>query len=223
MQVCAYHILCGSGLKPHSKRGIPTHRIGVCQWYAARAAHQQHINPFLAACLNIDTRCRNCTNSRNLVVNQVALSIVPTPWTIKSPSTNRRDETWHQKSGKQGRGDRASPMEIATLLLITTAATALKADPSIPEHGAEFTISRLPMVAKPLLMMPLNITDHVVSLRRGESRSVSSYFVQSLRNQAKAVQEGGDSRLGVGLPNITSCRRILTPSLHRTPQPTSYP
>lgn len=85
----------------------------------------------------------------------------------------------------------------AVLLLFLGLATALKSDPTLPQHGADFMISRLPMSENVLPLSDLQVTNHVVNLKRGNSKSLSSIFVQTLRKQSMAAL-GADERLDVG-------------------------
>jgi hypothetical protein len=89
-------------------------------------------------------------------------------------------------------------MAIAAILLLFRVAIALKAYPDIPQPplGAGFTISRLPMSGNVQAMSELAITDHVVNLKRGNSKSLSSIYVQYMRKQSMSAAEG-DSRLTV--------------------------
>lgn len=89
-------------------------------------------------------------------------------------------------------------MAIAAALLLFGVATALKTDPDLPQppHGAAFTISRLPMSGNAQALSELAITDHVVNLKRGNSKSLSSIYVQTMRKQSKTALDG-DSRLTV--------------------------
>ena len=98
---------------------------------------------------------------------------------------------------------RPPPMEIAVLLLLLLGVAAgLKVDPDLPTppHGADFMISRLPMSEHVQPMSELTVTDHVVQLKRSNSKSLSSIYVQTMRKQSTAALEG-DSRLSVRLLN----------------------
>ena len=88
------------------------------------------------------------------------------------------------------------------LLLLLRVAAGLKVDPDLPTppHGADFMISRLPMSEYVQPMSELKVTDHVVELKRSNSKSLSSIYVQSMRKQSMAALEG-DSRLTVRLLN----------------------
>lgn len=108
------------------------------------------------------------------------------------------------------RGSLIPSMAVAPLMLIVGFTAALKAVPGLPQHGADWSVSRLPMSTDPLPMTPLEITDHVVNLKRRQSRSMSSYFVQTLREQARAIQDGGDSRLSVGTNHNRHVLKTLT-------------
>ena len=89
-------------------------------------------------------------------------------------------------------------MEIAALLLLLRVAAGLKVDPDLPQppHGADFMISRLPMSETVQPMSELIVTDHVVELKRSNSKSLSSIYVQTLRKQSMVALDG-DSRLAV--------------------------
>ena len=87
-------------------------------------------------------------------------------------------------------------MEVARLLLLIGVVSALKSDPALPQHGAPFTISRTPLFGNPKAMTPLEITDHVVTLKRGNSKSLSSIYVQTMRQHGMSAMDG-DSRLSV--------------------------
>jgi hypothetical protein len=89
-------------------------------------------------------------------------------------------------------------MAIAALLLLIGVAIALKTDPDLPQppYGAQFMIRRLPMSGNARALSELAITGHVVSLKRGNSKSLSSIYVQTMRKQSTAALEG-DSRLTV--------------------------
>jgi hypothetical protein len=93
-------------------------------------------------------------------------------------------------------------MAIARLLLFLGAAIALKQDPGIPIHGADFTISRLSLNENPLPMSKLEITDHVVTLKRGTSKSLSSFWVQKMRKRKDTVYTV--ARAGVGIYQFKS-------------------
>ena len=90
-------------------------------------------------------------------------------------------------------------MEIVALLLLLRVVSTLKIDPDLPQppHGAEFMISRLPVSENVQPLSELVVTDHVVNLKRGNSKSLSSIYVQTMRKQSLAALEG-DSRLSVG-------------------------
>ena len=87
-------------------------------------------------------------------------------------------------------------MAIAKLLLLFGVAAALKTDAGLPQppHGANFMISRLPMSGNVQALSELTITDHVVNLKRSNSKSLSSIYVQTMRKQSMAALEE-DSRL----------------------------
>ena len=87
-------------------------------------------------------------------------------------------------------------MEIVAALLLFGLTTALKKDPSLPQHGAPFTISRIPLSGGVQPLSDLKVTDHVVSLKRGNSKSLSSIYVQTMRKHSDAAM-GTGSRLGV--------------------------
>ena len=91
-------------------------------------------------------------------------------------------------------------MAIAALLLFSGVAAAMKTDPDLPQppHGANFMISRLPSSGNAQGLSELAITDHVVNLKRGNSKSLSSIYVQTMRKQSIVALEG-DSRLPVSL------------------------
>ena len=99
---------------------------------------------------------------------------------------------------------RPPPMEIAVLLLLLLlgVAAGLKVDPDLPTppHDADFMISRLPMSEHVQPMSELKVTDHVVELKRSNSKSLSSIYVQTMRKQSMAAL-AGDSRLSVRLLN----------------------
>jgi hypothetical protein len=91
-------------------------------------------------------------------------------------------------------------MSIARLLwLYGTAGSAMawKKDESLPTHGAGFTISRMPISGPRLPMSGLQVTDHVVKLKRGDSKGLSAGFVQGLRKGKRAVWGGEATRAAV--------------------------
>ena len=119
-------------------------------------------------------------------------------------------------------------MEIASALLLVLASAAapvagLRSPPSPPEHGADFTISQLAMAEKPLAPTKLEITDHVIPLKRGNSKSISAIYVQAMREQARAAM-GRDMRTTVWSALVHIVGHIpLTTDARRTAQPNSSP
>lgn len=89
-------------------------------------------------------------------------------------------------------------MAVATLLLSFGAAvsTALVANPPSFPAGTEFTVRRMELDDPRLEPAELQVTDHVVRLRRENAVSISSVYVQAMRKQAWARTEA-DVRLGV--------------------------
>lgn len=95
---------------------------------------------------------------------------------------------------------------LALLLPLLAASTlALVAHPPSSPGDTEFTVRRMRTVADnndevpPPVRMPeaaLRVTEHVVRLRREDSISVSSMYVQAMRKQAWSRTER-DVRLGV--------------------------
>ena len=145
----------------------------------------------------------------------VATPISATPDSIRTFAHSNEAAT--ESRGGQYRGHTSLSMGKATLLLLAGAATALKSDPYLPHHGADFTISRLPMPRNVQPLADLQITDHVVELKRGNSKSLSSIFVQTLRKQSMAALEG-DERLGVRPGTILVCWKGTDKNLNRTEQ-----
>ncbi len=94
-------------------------------------------------------------------------------------------------------------MAITALLLLVRVATALKTEPELPQvpHGADFMISRLPMSGNVQPMSELVVTEHVVNLKRGNSKSLSSVYVQAMRKQNMVALEG------VSRPSVSFLRR----------------
>lgn len=74
---------------------------------------------------------------------------------------------------------------------------ALKLDEPFPMHGAGFTISRVPLAGNLSPMSDLKITDHVVELKRGNSKAMSANFVQGMRMRKRTVLRGEGSRAAV--------------------------
>jgi hypothetical protein len=89
----------------------------------------------------------------------------------------------------------------AILLLLVTGVAPLKNE-LLPPPGTKITLSHLPLSGDPGPLTPLEVTEHVVTLRRENSMSLSSVYVQALRRQAIEAQEGSDARLSV-------CRRTV--------------
>ena len=110
-------------------------------------------------------------------------------------------------------------MEIAGLLLLLAVASCIKMDqdPDLPTPppGANFLISRLPMPGHLEPMSELQVTDHVVNLRRGNSKSLSSVYVQTMRKISMTSLEE-DSRLTVSSAHSAiSCHSQLIQTLER--------
>lgn len=89
-------------------------------------------------------------------------------------------------------------MEIVAVLLLFGAVKGFTTDPDLPAppDGANFVINRIPMSANVQPMSELVVTDHVVNLKRGNSKSLSSIYVQAMRKQLLSPTEE-DSRLTV--------------------------
>lgn len=90
------------------------------------------------------------------------------------------------------------------LLLQASPTTALVANPPHFPHDTEFTVRRMLLedytpMQPPESETPLRVTDHVIRLKRQDSVSVSSIYVQAMRKQAWARTER-DMRLGVSCP-----------------------
>lgn len=83
-------------------------------------------------------------------------------------------------------------MEIAIWLFLFGVAAGLTVDPDLPTppHGADFTISRIPMSEHVQPLADLEVTDHVVNLKRGNSKSLSAIYVQTMRKQSMDPLEG---------------------------------
>lgn len=78
-------------------------------------------------------------------------------------------------------------MALFSLLWLASAASALRAAPYLPNDVNEhFTISRLQSQYKPGPLTELKVTDNVINLKRADSWSLSSVYVQGLRRQAAA-------------------------------------
>ncbi|KAK5167020.1 uncharacterized protein LTR77_007749 [Saxophila tyrrhenica] len=93
-------------------------------------------------------------------------------------------------------------MAVATILFLLGATTALKYDPVLPFHGNGFTVSRIPLPKNPQPMSDLKVAEHVVPLKRGNAKSLSSTYVQAMRGRKLADAGGG--RLGTGQAQLTS-------------------
>ena len=94
-------------------------------------------------------------------------------------------------------------MAMTALLLFYGVVTALKNDPVLPFHGAGFTVSRIPIAGNPLPMAELKIAEHVVPLKRGNAKSLSSTYVQAMRERRLAST--GGARVGVGRSLLRAC------------------
>ena len=90
-------------------------------------------------------------------------------------------------------------MAVAALLLLASFATALRSAPYLPIGvNEDITLSRLPTQYNPGPLTELKVTDNVINLKRADSWSMSSVYVQALRRQ------GGVSRATVRVfPNPT--------------------
>ena len=97
-------------------------------------------------------------------------------------------------------------MAAATLwlsLLAPLQALAIVANPPVYPEAPEFTIRRMPMVESPLAPEKLRVTEHVVRLKRENAKSLSSVYVQTMRNQAWTATER-DVRLGVSFATVVA-------------------
>lgn len=72
------------------------------------------------------------------------------------------------------------------LVLAATTTTAIVANPPSFPDGTEFEVRRMRMVDRPMRAedSALPMSDHVIQLKRSDSVSVSSIYVQAMRKQA---------------------------------------
>lgn len=94
-------------------------------------------------------------------------------------------------------------MAVAALLLLASTAAALKNQPYLPHLSDDFTISRLESSRVPGPLTDLRVTDNVVNLRRVNSVSLSSTYVQALIRQARGVEVTVSSRDGQQQGHVT--------------------
>ncbi|KAK5125051.1 hypothetical protein LTR85_001242 [Meristemomyces frigidus] len=75
-------------------------------------------------------------------------------------------------------------MAVAALLLLVSFATALRPAPYLPNDiNEDFTLSRLQTQYDPGPLTELKVTDNVINLKRADSWSMSSVYVQALRRR----------------------------------------
>ena len=85
---------------------------------------------------------------------------------------------------------------VALLLLLSSPAVAMKSEHFLPRIGTRITTSRLSHSGNTQSMTDLKVTDHIIPLTRGTSRSMSAVYVQAIRQQA-IEEQGGMSRIDV--------------------------
>ncbi|TKA79024.1 hypothetical protein B0A55_03162 [Friedmanniomyces simplex] len=92
-------------------------------------------------------------------------------------------------------------VHFAALLAGVSAVAALKAAPYFPNINEEYTLSRLPVSDRQQPFTEVQVTDNVIELKRADSYSPSSTYVQALRRQ------GGALRVVNGTANLMSVGR----------------
>src|ERR1700712_3025242 len=101
-------------------------------------------------------------------------------------------------------------MAVAALLLLASFAAALRTAPHLPNGiNEDVTISRLPTQYEPGPLTELKVTDNVINLKRADSWSMSSVYVQALRRRP------GVSRATVRVIPTRSCLSSSSSSVLR--------
>jgi hypothetical protein len=67
-------------------------------------------------------------------------------------------------------------------------AMAQKVPPKIPDVNEDFTLTRIEMSGSPGPLTELKVTDNVMNLQRVQGYSLSSVYVQTMRQQAMREQ-----------------------------------